>query len=443
MKKYQLSNDWILRYDKYHNTPYTLFDICRGYEYIINYSIFSFLSFIEQKERTIEEINGLFGQEKIDCAQIIDKINEQWHGLIIIKEKVENAFSLPELTFSPKVSMCSSPKTAEILLTTLCNLKCLHCVHSCGYQKVESLLSGTSWIEILYELERHRMQKVILTGGEIFTHPDIDQIIDAIGKMKMRFILLTNAMLITKERAKLLSKPNILLSISLDGNTEQSHDFLRGKGAYNQLMKKMQLLKDCNVNRILSVTLHSKNTNNIQGIIDYALKENVKAVNFTILDEVGRAKEYEILHLSSIKRNMCKQQVRNIQAKYKDTLPIFLLDPAEGLSKNLDTSNYDAPVYCTGATSHIAVSPTGDVYPCVYGFGEKSLCPGNLKQTSLSDIWQTDKWNMLRGEILLKDLHTCKVCSLNNSCQTKKCRVRALKYKKDLYGTPNCIACHN
>lgn len=92
-------------------------------------------------------------------------------------------------------------------------------------------------------------------------------------------------------------------------------------------------------------------------------------------------------------------------------------------------------------TSHIAISPTGDVYPCVYGFGESSLCSGNLKQTSLSKIWHTDKWNMLRGDILLKDLHTCKACSLSNSCQTKNCRVRALKYKRDLYGTPNCTVC--
>ena len=50
---------------------------------------------------------------------------------------------------------------------------------------------------------------------------------------------------------------------------------------------------------------------------------------------------------------------------------------------------------------------------CVYGFGESSLCSGNLKHTSLSKIWHTDKWNMLRGGILLKDLHTCKACALD------------------------------
>lgn len=443
MNTYQLSRSWILRYDEHHNAPYTLFDINRGYEYVINHSIFSFLSFMEQKDRGDAEISDLFEQNDVDCAQIVKRLNKQWKGLIINKEEVGSAFSFPKLSFSPKISMCSSPKTAEILLTTLCNLECLHCVHSCGHQKEGSLLSGREWIEILQTLERSRIQKVVLTGGEIFTHPHIDEIVEVIGKMKIRFILLTNAMLITKERAELLNKSNIVLSVSLDGNTEQSHDFLRGRGAYNTLMKRMQFLKEYNVNRMLSVTLHAKNTNNIQGIIDYALKENVKAVNFTILDEVGRAKEHEILHLSSIEREKCKDQVRNIQVKYKNELPIFLLDPAEGLSKNLDCSNYDAPIYCTGATSHIAISPTGDVYPCVYGFGESSLCSGNLKYTSLSKIWNTDKWNMLRGDILLKDLHTCKACSLSNSCQTKNCRVRALKYKRDLYGVPNCIACHN
>lgn len=35
MNTYQLSRSWILRYDKHHNAPYTLFDINRGYEYVI------------------------------------------------------------------------------------------------------------------------------------------------------------------------------------------------------------------------------------------------------------------------------------------------------------------------------------------------------------------------------------------------------------------------
>lgn len=30
MNTYQLSRSWILRYDKHHNAPYTLFDINRG-----------------------------------------------------------------------------------------------------------------------------------------------------------------------------------------------------------------------------------------------------------------------------------------------------------------------------------------------------------------------------------------------------------------------------
>lgn len=443
MNTYKLSRNWILRYDEHHDAPYTLFDINRGYEYVINYSIFSFLSFIEQKGRSSAEISSLFEQNDVGCAQIVKSFNKQWKGLIIEEEEVGREFYFPQLSFSPKISMCSSPKTVEILLTTLCNLECIHCVHSCGHKKEAGLLSGKEWIEILQKLERSKIQKVVLTGGEIFTHPHIDEIVEVIGKMKMRFILLTNAMLITKKRAESLNKPNIVLSVSLDGDTEQSHDFLRGKGSYKTLMKRMQLLKEYNVSRILSVTLHSKNTNNIQGIIDYALKEGIKAVNFTILDEVGRAKEHEILHLSSNEREKCKNQVRNIQVKYKDELPIFLLDPAEGKSEKTDCSNYNTPIYCTGATSHIAISSTGDVYPCVYGFGESTLCSGNLKQTSLSKIWNTYKWNTLRGDILLKDLHTCKECSLSNSCQKKNCRIRALKYKRDLYGTPNCMVYHN
>ena len=59
--------------------------------------------------------------------------------------------------------------------------------------------------------------------------------------------------------------------------------------------------------------------------------------------------------------------------------------------------NHDPPIYSTRITCYLAISSTGDVYPCMYDVGEKTLCSGNLKKDSLAEIWHTDKGEYAKG----------------------------------------------
>jgi len=442
--RYQLAPYWVLRHDEHRHDCYTLFDIRAAKMYTINRSIFRLLSFIEASGKRLDEVVDFFGQEnEIDYSTVFSNLNKQWDGLVLNTNAEVRVAEHPRLQFTPRVPVCSSPRTAEIQLTTQCNLECLHCLYSCGRNSQNELISGEEWVRILRELEANRMRTVTLTGGELFTHPDIDTIIEALGKMRMQFVILTNAMLITPERARMLAHPNILLSISLDGNTEESHDFLRGAGAYRVLMRKMELLASLGMERVLSVTLHAQNTGQIEGLVEYALANNVKALNFTILDDIGRAQENRILHLTRAQRRDCKQRIQRLQKQYAQILPIVLLDPEEGFESSDSGSPHaadDEPVTCTGAISHIAIATDGSVYPCVYAFGVDTLFAGRMTERTLGEIWNTDKWSLLRGGITMQDLHQCKSCTLRSSCQTKSCRVRALKYKGDLYAAPKCVA---
>lgn len=441
--RYQLAPHWILRHDEHRPDRYTLFDIRMAKEYIINRSIYRLLSFIEESGKRLDEVVDFFGQTNdIDYSTVFSNLNKQWAGLVLNTNAEVRIAGHPRLQLTPRVPVYSSPRTVEIQLTTRCNLECLHCLHSCGRDRHDALISGQKWVEILRDLEANRMRIVTLTGGELFTHPDIDTIIAPLHEMRMRFVILTNAMLITPERAKVLAHPNIALSISLDGNTEESHDFLRGAGAYRVLMRKMELLASLGVERVLSVTLHAQNAGQIEGLVEYALASNVKALNFTILDEIGRAQENRILHLTRAQRRDCKQRIQRLQKQYAQILPIVLLDPEEGFESSDSGSSHaadDEPVTCTGAISHIAIATDGSVYPCVYAFGVDSLFAGRMTERTLGEIWNTDKWSLLRGGITMQDLHQCKSCTLRSSCQTKSCRVRALKYKGDLYAAPKCV----
>ena len=53
---------------------------------------------------------------------------------------------------------------------------------------------------------------------------------------------MTNALLLNKQRIDMIKKGHIQLGISLDGMTSDTHDFIRGKGAFDKLIRILKIL---------------------------------------------------------------------------------------------------------------------------------------------------------------------------------------------------------
>lgn len=438
---YQLSKDWVVRSDQYALVPYSLYNIHTEKELTINRSVFNLLSYLENRGHTVQELGNYFGLEPSEAARIVRSIADTFPTVLEEGSVVRHYSILPFRGASPVVPLYNAPKSVEILLTEYCNLACRHCVHSCSKKSSSASLSASQWISIFKDLEQNRVTRAVITGGEIFTHPGIDSIVAALPNLRIRFFLLTNAMLIDEKRAELLKAPNVVLSISLDGGDAESHDFLRGKGAFAVLGRNLDLLTKYGVSKYLSMTIHARNYDQLEAMVRYAIEKECRSANFILLDPVGRASQNSDIHLNREQRKYCKEEVRRLVDKYSRVLPIVLLDPSGGTAGAVGSTDPEFAITCTGTISHMAINPLGDAYPCVYAFGMEELKAGNLLQTPLNVLWSNSpEWNVLRGGIRMKDLHICNTCKLKATCLLKNCRIRALKYNGDLYGRPNCIA---
>lgn len=67
-----------------------------------------------------------------------------------------------------------------------------------------------------------------------------------------------------------------------------------------------------------------------------------------------------------------------------------------------------------------------DVYPCIYGQGNKSYTIGNLSKESLIDIWQSNKWMPFRGDTTLSQIKGCNTCPQRDTCGIKNCRLKPI-----------------
>ncbi|OGQ44638.1 MAG: hypothetical protein A3H42_06400 [Deltaproteobacteria bacterium RIFCSPLOWO2_02_FULL_46_8] len=134
------------------------------------------------------------------------------------------------------------PVEATIELTYGCNLNCLHCYNPTHLARNET---DTSQIfSILSQLAKLGTCLVLFTGGEIFSRKDIFEILDHTRQKGMQFVLLTNATLITEEKADRLKQLDpYRVCVSLYGATAETYEKVtRVRGSFKKFVRGLDLL---------------------------------------------------------------------------------------------------------------------------------------------------------------------------------------------------------
>ena len=111
-------------------------------------------------------------------------------------------------------------------ITTRCNLTCKHCYRSAGIEIQEEELSYDEIISIMDQMYDAGARFIELTGGEIFLHPRIKDIINYACEKFIFVGLLTNGVLVTKEVVEYFNKykeklKNIKIKIPLPARNQE------------------------------------------------------------------------------------------------------------------------------------------------------------------------------------------------------------------------------
>jgi radical SAM protein with 4Fe4S-binding SPASM domain len=297
-------------------------------------------------------------------------------------------------------------------LTNRCNERCIHCYLDGAPARGE--LSLAEIRRVLDELADLGCLRLTFTGGEIFTHPHLYEILSYAREAHHFYVtLLTNGTRIDQPRADDLASLGVRsVGISVYSACPDEHDRVtRRPGSHVRTLRGIAALRDAGVDVTINCPVTKPTQQVASGIIRLAAELGVHYSFDPYLiptrDGTGSA------HPLALSRAELVKVLREISQ-----------ESGEPLSTFSRIEQYT----CNAGQSTFCIGPTGEVYPCL----DMRISAGNCRRLPLGDIWR-------RGSILRefrtgpeRRLVDCQPCALRSYC--KRCFARAYHDDGHFYG---------
>ena len=328
--------------------------------------------------------------------------------------------------------MLDRPLEASLDISGRCDLQCVSC--SLWTEPNRGERDTAFWVNVLDDLQRLGVQRVILIGAEPLMRVDIGRIARAISIRGMGVTVFTNGMRLPEVATELVASGLDRLVLSLDGPEAAVHDGLRGGGgafdaAIKGMKKVIQSAKDLDVpipEIVFHTTVSIANAHVIPDMFRFAYQQDAgltlqsvcqiptKEVNKTRYAKQSiSSRQYMVgnddLLLSREEALKLKRRIRHNMFRRNNLSAKVLLSLSD---EHLVEGTI--PVIPCGHVHHtISVSAQGMVYPC--GMLSKYHY-GSLEDESVWAVWKGERRRNFLGKLKQDAFPVCKYCChyLNN-----------------------------
>ncbi|MBN1315675.1 MAG: radical SAM protein [Anaerolineales bacterium] len=324
-----------------------------------------------------------------------------------------------------------APRKVVIAITGRCNLKCRYCFYADEMRALEDL-STDRWLYFFKELGRLAVHRVTLTGGEVFSRPDLFELIDGIIDNRMRYSLLTNGTLITPNildqfrHGKRLLRMD-LVQVSLDGSRAEIHNLSR-PDSFDRTLRGLQLLIEAGFPVMVRVTINRYNVDDLPEIARLLLEE-LDLDEFSINEAfpMGSAKcDGEGLMLTRHDRQKAMDILMALDRKYEGRIdaqagPLVMAKELADIQRLMAKGETSKPgrgylSACGGVFSKLDVQHDGTIVPCQL---LPELTMGKIVEVNFQDVWlHHPEINRVRKRSLIpiRSLESCKDCPYAGFC---------------------------
>lgn len=387
------------------------------------------------------ETNNLFSNQlKSFSKKEIILLKE--NGILINSEKQDD--DVEQLLIKTINNQVGSFSLMYIIPASGCNLGCKYCFigkinnRAMIYMSEKTLLNALQKFSNYLQENKLKDGTVLFYGGEPTLKFDLIKKAILFGKtqpVKIKFSIITNGTILTDEYMKFIKENKIQLSLSLDGPKELTDNFRVFKeqdtSVYDTVIKKVQRLKELNIEFGLSVTLSKE-------AIDHPLLKKW-------LSEIGIPGFGFNPFIFSSPTNEWKSYYKKV-SKFLFELRDYLL-PKDIIDERLErkysafyssTFKYnDCPAR---GGEQFVITPNGDVVIC-HGYWNQpkgEIC-GNINTDSISKIQQSinyKKWkeNLTVNKTKCLKCPAIRICGGGCAYQADKLFGNQLAIDK-----PNCI----
>ena len=366
-------------------------DICSGSVHAVDEVAYDLISLFESNSR--ESVINKIKQKYSDIT--VSDIEECYEQIAELKNS--GKLFAPE-TFEPMAGHLKA-KTAGVVkalcmhIAHTCNLNCSYCFASQGkYHGERALMSyevGKQALDFLVENSGTRRNlEVDFFGGEPLMNFDVVKQLVAYARSiekehnkNFRFTLTTNGMLIDDDVIDFANREMSNVVLSLDGRKE-IHDRFRvdysGNGSWERIVPKFQKLVEARGGKdyYMRGTFTHANPdflNDIQQMLDLGFTELSME---PVVCAPGDPSELTAEDMDIVKdqyEKLAKLMLRHDKEGKPFTFYHYMIDLTGG------PCIYKRISGCGSGTEYMAVTPTGELYPCHQFVGEEKF--------KLGDIW--------------------------------------------------------
>lgn len=137
-----------------------------------------------------------------------------------------------------------APLNVEWEITKECNLRCKHCYTSAGVREPEELTTD-GVLSVIDQLDKIGVSDITISGGEPLLRKDLEVITSELTRREIPFIVYTNGILLSRERQQSLKEAGArIFSLSLNGTTRETHNYVQGDTTFDTVLKRIAELKD-------------------------------------------------------------------------------------------------------------------------------------------------------------------------------------------------------
>lgn len=320
------------------------------------------------------------------------------------------------------------PRSMLIEITGRCNLNCEMCYLSKDFRHSSKHMSLDD-IKTLLKNIPNTVKSVMLTGGEVFTRPDMMDILRIFKDNGISVHITTNGTLINESKVKMMEKLGNVIScgISIDGN-EELHNKIRGLSfAYSKAVYGARMMAGKFRTSVVCV-VQKDNLSQLKDVVDLAAKTGIKSVYFEYerlysKEDIEQSmtmlelspSDFEELHKSeNLERGYSldelSKSIADVKSKGKELgvsvnfFPYFLNNETELCYKRKIRDKYICSCF---ALPTLRISTLGDVSHC---FAVRKNF-GNLLNQDFDRIWNSEDFIKFRKNLLSNNLTPiCETC---------------------------------
>lgn len=300
----------------------------------------------------------------------------------------------------------------QINLTEKCNERCIHCYIPEEKRCKGGVLDYSLIIDTINEFCEMGGTELVLSGGEAFLHPYLEQIVDYAASKKCDISILSNLSLLDERMLRIIKKHHIEVQTSLFSTNENIHDAITCRaGSCHKTMEAIKSLCKAKIPITISCIVMKMNKDDFTGVLDFGKQTGAMV-------QCNCALNMDLdFNTKNISNRLTEEEVRDFYITLFNH-QLLLGNKSFTLHTHDISSMTDYPEWylkqypCLEIHNSCSINGNGDICPC----GSFGHVMGNIKTKSLKEIWHEAILNDDIFKLLNDDMGLCASCENYEFC---------------------------